>query len=150
MLGLKLNDVSKRGYCNQEHGTGHKRWYCHLRRHLYLKFHNGVFRRERENNKNLIVVWWHHLAPGILDIIGLGTGLMPFRCQAITWINVNLLSIAPPWTNFSEIEYKIFFRQNTFHLQYIFAISTRLQYIIRFDHMITLNVCLVPLDSTYK
>ena len=33
---------------------------------------------------------------------GLGNGLSPVRCQAITWTNADLLSIEPLGTNFSE------------------------------------------------
>ena len=36
-------------------------------------------------------------------IIGSGNGLSPIWCQAITWTNVNFLSIDPSGTNFSEI-----------------------------------------------
>ena len=34
--------------------------------------------------------------------IGPGNGLSPFRRQAITWTNADLLSIGPLGTNFSE------------------------------------------------
>ena len=39
--------------------------------------------------------------------IGSGNGLLPIRCQAITWTSADLLSIEPLWTNFSEIWIKI-------------------------------------------
>ena len=40
-------------------------------------------------------------------IITSDNGLSPMRCQAITWTNVDLLSIGPMGTNFSEIRIKI-------------------------------------------
>ena len=39
--------------------------------------------------------------------IGSGNGLFPNQHQAITWTNVDLWSIGPSWTNFSEILIKI-------------------------------------------
>ena len=40
-------------------------------------------------------------------IVASGNGLAPVRRQAITWINVNSLSIGPSRTNFSEILFAI-------------------------------------------
>ena len=48
-----------------------------------------------------------HLYINELGSLGSGNGLSPVQRQAITWTNVDLLSIRPFWTNFSEIQIKI-------------------------------------------
>ena len=47
--------------------------------------------------------WWHTTASVNWVIIGSGNGLLPYRHQAITWTNTDLLSIWHLGTNFSEI-----------------------------------------------
>ena len=48
-----------------------------------------------------------HICVGNLAIIGSDNGLLPGRCQAITWTNVGILLIGPLGTNFSEMLIKI-------------------------------------------
>ena len=44
-----------------------------------------------------------HICVGKLTIIGSDNGLLPGRCQAITWTNAGILLIRSLGTNFSEI-----------------------------------------------
>ena len=44
-----------------------------------------------------------HIYVSKLSIIGSDNGLLPGRCQAVTWSNADLLLIGPLGTNFSEI-----------------------------------------------
>ena len=48
-----------------------------------------------------------HIYVGKLTIIGSDNGLLPGRCQAITWTNAGLLLIGPLGKNFSEVLFGI-------------------------------------------
>ena len=78
-----------------------------VRRHLKIESGPGTF-------TNKLTLFIHpspclvpHIRVSELGSIGSGNGLSPVRRQAITWTNVDLLSIGPLRTNFSEIRIKI-------------------------------------------
>ena len=55
-----------------------------------------------------------HIGTGNLTIIGSDKCLSPGSRQAIVWTNAGLVLIGPFGTNFSEIQIKIFIKQNAF------------------------------------
>ena len=65
-------------------------------------FYVYMYRQIPLNCLERIEVWWCIYASVPCVIIGSGNGLSPVRCQAITWINAALLSIAHPGANFNE------------------------------------------------
>ena len=54
---------------------------------------------------NVLTQWGRvtHICVNKVTIIGSDNGMSPGRCQAITWINVGILSIGLIGTNFSEM-----------------------------------------------
>ena len=50
---------------------------------------------------------WHIYVSGNWAIIDSDCALSPLRCQAIIWINANLLFTGPLWANFSQVWIKI-------------------------------------------
>ena len=61
----------------------------------------GITRPQWVNSSPPSAAYMHQWTESTLD--GSGNGLLPVRCQAITWTNASLLSIGPFETNFSEI-----------------------------------------------
>ena len=79
------------------------------------QYHAHMVKCYVENNSSPLSAAYMSL---IWISFGSGNGLLPVRHQAITWTNVDLLSIRPLGINFSEIRIKIYnFSFTKMHLE---------------------------------